>query len=119
MDHQSRYAIALEQAARTLGGEAKLARFLRVGIDDLRHWIKSQNIPLQVFLASLDVIADGPFAPRKRPIRVACIDDRKKFNPPATDLRAANEFASDQTEPPDNEPRHGKNQLGGTELLRR
>ena len=43
----------------------------------LAAWLAGEEIPpLEVFLGSLDVIADGPYAPVDRPIRVAAIRER-------------------------------------------
>lgn len=63
---------ALREAARALG-DARLATFLGVQPPQLRRWLGGAEIPLETFLACLDVIADGPFAPREAPVRVAVI----------------------------------------------
>ena len=63
---------ALREAAHAVG-DARLAAFLGVEPPLLRGWLGSAEIPLEVFLACLDVIADGPFAPREAPVRVAVI----------------------------------------------
>ena len=72
VEQQKRYSSVLYEAARTVGN-ARLAAFLRVEPLQLRRWLGGDDIPLEIFLASLDVIADGPFAPRGAPVRVAAI----------------------------------------------
>ena len=74
MDQRTRYSHTLLQAAATLGGQARLAAFLGVPPEKLAGWLAGQELaPLEVFLSSLDLIADGPYAPVERPIRVAVI----------------------------------------------
>jgi len=74
MDQRTRYAQALSQAEQTLGGRAQLAAFFRVPAEKIAAWLSGEEIPpLEVFLGSLDVIADGPYAGLGRPIRVAVI----------------------------------------------
>ena len=74
MDQRTRYAQALSQAEQTLGGRARLAAFLNVPAEKIAAWLSGEEIPpLEVFLDSLDVIADGPYAAVGRPIRVAVI----------------------------------------------
>jgi len=74
MDQRTRYAQALSQAEETLGGRAQLAAFFRVPAERIAAWLSGEEIPpLEVFLGSLDVIADGPYAGIGRPIRVAVI----------------------------------------------
>jgi hypothetical protein len=77
MDQRTRYAQALSQAEQTLGGRARLAAFLNVPADKIAAWLSGEEVPpLEVFLDSLDVIADGPYALMGRPIRVAVIRER-------------------------------------------
>jgi hypothetical protein len=77
MDQRTRYAQALSQAEHTLGGRARLAAFLNVPAEKIAAWLSGEEIPpLEVFLDSLDVIADGPYAGFGRPIRVAAIRER-------------------------------------------
>ena len=77
MDQRTRYSHTLWQAAATLGGQTRLARFLGVPDDKLTLWLSGEELaPLDVFLNSLDLIADGPYAPSDRPIRVAVIRER-------------------------------------------
>jgi hypothetical protein len=77
MDQRTRYAQALSQAERVLGGRARLAAFLKVPAEKIAAWLSGEEVPpLEVFLDSLDVIADGPYAPMGRPIRVAAIRER-------------------------------------------
>ena len=72
MEQQKLYSLVLREAARALG-DARLAASLTVSPSQLRRWLGGAEIPLAVFLASLDIIADGPFAPREAPVRVAAI----------------------------------------------
>jgi hypothetical protein len=77
MDQRTRYAQALSHAEETLGGRAQLAAFFRVPAAQIAAWLAGEEIPpLEVFLSSLDVIADGPYAPVERRIRVAAIRER-------------------------------------------
>jgi len=77
MDQRTRYAQALSQAEIALGGRARLAAFLHVPAEKIAAWLKGEEVPpLEVFLESLDVIADGPYAAAVRPIRVAAIRER-------------------------------------------
>jgi hypothetical protein len=74
----NRYIETLQQAAQTVGGDAKLAYFLMVPNHKLARWMSGQEpAPLEAFLAALDIIADGPFADakRRRPVRVAVLPD--------------------------------------------
>ena len=74
MDQRTRYAQALSEAELTLGGRAQLAEFFHVSREKIAAWLSGQEVPpLEVFLSSLDVIADGPYAPVVRRIRVAAI----------------------------------------------
>ena len=74
VDQRTRYAQALSQAEQTLGGRAQLAAFFHVPLEKIAAWLSGEEIPpLEVFLGSLDVIADGPYAGVGRPIRVAVI----------------------------------------------
>ena len=75
---QERYARALRQASDVLGGEARLARFLRVQSEQLQRWLDRQDaVPLSAFLTALGAIADGPYARDSRRVRVAAIRDEK------------------------------------------
>jgi hypothetical protein len=75
MDQRAVYAAALWEAELTLGGRAQLAAFFHVPKEKIAAWVSGEEVPpLEVFLSSLDVIADGPYAPvDRRPIRVAAI----------------------------------------------
>ncbi len=74
VDQRTVYADALWEAELTLGGRAQLAAFFHVPKEKVAAWVSGLEIPpLEVFLSSLDVIADGPYAPVERPIRVAAI----------------------------------------------
>ena len=78
MDQRTRYDTTLSRAEQTLGGRDRLARFLNVAPEKLDAWLKGDEMPpLEAFLGSLDVIADGPFAGEDRPIRVAAIRDKR------------------------------------------
>jgi hypothetical protein len=73
MDVRTRYTETLQCAAATIGGSARLARFLNVPRASLIRWLAGEEAPPdQVFLDALDVIADGPYADpdRRRRIRV-------------------------------------------------
>jgi hypothetical protein len=77
MDQRTRYTQVLSQAEATLGGRKRLATFLDVPVEKIAAWLSGEEIPpLEAFLGSLDVIADGPYAPMDRPIRVAAIKER-------------------------------------------
>lgn len=77
MDQRTRYATALSRAERILGSRARLARVFGVPLEKIESWLDGAEIPpLEVFLASLDVIADGPYAPAARRIRVAVLAPR-------------------------------------------
>lgn len=77
MDQRTRYANALSRAEKILGSRARTAAYLRVPEEKVEAWLAGAEIPpLDVFLRSLDVIADGPYARRRRPVRVAVIDQR-------------------------------------------
>jgi DNA-binding transcriptional regulator YiaG len=76
MDQRSRYADALRAAANTLGSTARLAAYLEVSPETVQAWLAGHEAPpLQAFLNALDVIADGPFAPQHRHVRVAVLPD--------------------------------------------
>ena len=77
MEQRVRYAQILSQAERILGGRARLADVLKVPIEKVDAWLAgAETPPLQIFLASLDLIADGPYVRFSRPIRVAAIRSR-------------------------------------------
>ena len=77
MEQRARYAQALRDAARTVGGCERLAAVLNMPAERVAAWLAGEEIPtLEAFLGSLDVIADGPYAPRparRRRVRVAAI----------------------------------------------
>jgi hypothetical protein len=69
-----RYATVLRTAADAVGGTARLARVLRVPPDELERWLEgAEEAPLEVFLASLDLVAAGPFVRESRGVRVAAL----------------------------------------------
>lgn len=71
----------LKAAAETLGGDAHLATFLGVPVQELRLWLTGERVPsLPAFLEALDLVSDGPYGPRKRRIRVAVIRDPDSAN---------------------------------------
>lgn len=73
MDQQRRYRNALRHAVRTLGGTKPLCYLLSVAPEAMERWLSGiEAPPLEAFLGSLDVIADGPYA-RQRLVRVAVI----------------------------------------------
>jgi hypothetical protein len=80
MDQRTRYTTALSRAERIIGGRARLATFFQVPLEKVDAWLRGAEIPpLEIFLASLDVIADGPYSRntrKPRNIRVAVIDQR-------------------------------------------
>ena len=70
MDVRTCYTETLACAAATIGGPARLARFLNVSKSRLMSWLAGEEAPPnEVFLDALDVIADGPYASleRRRP----------------------------------------------------
>ena len=77
VDQRTRYCSALARAEEILGGRARTAAFFGVSPEALDAWLDGEEPPpLEIFLRSLDVIADGPYAPRGRRIRVAIVDQR-------------------------------------------
>lgn len=77
MDRQHRYARVLHAAAVSLGGDDELAVHLGVAPDQLARWRSGVDpVPIEAFLAGLDVIALRRFA-RKRRVRVAALRERR------------------------------------------
>lgn len=77
MDQQERYLDVLLQAEEILGSRARMAAFLGVRREQIQAWLDGEeDAPLEAFLRSLDVIADGPYADGGRRVRVAVIDQR-------------------------------------------
>lgn len=77
MDQRTRYTTALSRAERILGSRARMAAYLRVPEGQIDAWLEGEESPpLDVFLRSLDVIADGPYVRPRRGVRVAVIDQR-------------------------------------------
>jgi hypothetical protein len=71
---RERYANVLRTAADAVGGVTRLARVLRTPQDEVERWVDgSEEAPLEVFLASLDLVAAGPFARETRDVRVAAL----------------------------------------------
>jgi hypothetical protein len=88
MDQRSIYRQALFYAAETLGGAGRLASFFNVPPEKLSAWLSGEQLPpLEIFLDSLDIISQGPYAPRRRPIRVAALregDETPQASAPTT-----------------------------------
>src|SRR5437763_295965 len=64
----------LRTAADAVGGVARLARVLRAPQEEVERWIDAtEEAPLEAFLASLDLVAAGPFVRETRGVRVAAI----------------------------------------------
>lgn len=79
VDVRTTYTETLACAAANMGGVDNLARFLRVSRARLASWLAGEEAPpSQVFLDALDVIADGPYAPERRKVRVAVLDDKNQ-----------------------------------------
>lgn len=77
MDQRSRYATAISRAEKILGSRARTASFFGVAPEKIQAWLDGKEAPpLDAFLRSLDVIADGPYSRQGRRIRVAVIDQR-------------------------------------------
>jgi hypothetical protein len=71
---RERYANVLRTAADAVGGVTRLARVLRTPQDEVERWVDgSEEAPLEVFLASLDLVAAGPFVRETRDVRVAAL----------------------------------------------
>ena len=71
------YADMLHRAAATLGGVSRLAVHLAAPPEAVRKWIAgTEEPPLAAFLEALDVVAQGPYAKGRPPIRVAAIRTR-------------------------------------------
>lgn len=49
---------ALKRAAEILGGEAQLRTFLGATEEDFSGWVKSHELPRNIFLRLVDVITD-------------------------------------------------------------
>ena len=59
------YVRTLQKAADLLGGRKKLARHLRVPIDELEKWMSGDEPPpIGVFLKVVDLVLDETGAPR-------------------------------------------------------
>ena len=77
MEQRARYAKVISRAEEIMGSRARLAALFQVPPEKIQVWLDGEELaPLEIFLRSLDVIADGPYAPVARPIRVAVIDQR-------------------------------------------
>ena len=78
MEQRDRYARALCEAERTRGGRERLAAVLNVPLEKIAAWLSGDEVaPLEAFLRSLDVIADGPYSQGgRRRIRVGVIRER-------------------------------------------
>jgi hypothetical protein len=61
---RERYANTLREAARSVGGSARLAALLRVPPPELRRWVDgAETAPLKVFLAALNIVAGSGTVP--------------------------------------------------------
>ncbi|HET7362550.1 MAG TPA: hypothetical protein VFJ70_03140 [Burkholderiales bacterium] len=79
-----RYANVLRTAVDAVGGAPRLARVLRVSPEGLERWLEAtEEAPLEVFLASLDLVAAGPFVPEARSARVAALPVEARAPQPA------------------------------------
>ena len=77
MDQRTRYANVVSRAAKILGSRSRLAACFGVPVEKVEAWLEGrESPPLEIFLASLDVIADGPYSPRGKRVRVAVLDPR-------------------------------------------
>jgi len=67
MDGAQKPAVrVLTLAAETLGSKERLAAHLGVAVADVTAWISGfAAAPCEVFLAALDIVANGPFAIRQ------------------------------------------------------
>jgi hypothetical protein len=64
MASSATYTRTLQHASDTLGGPQALARALAVDDSQLLRWIRGMDFPpFNVFLAALDIIANGPYGP--------------------------------------------------------
>jgi len=63
MQSRGRYTQTLRLAATTVGGEDRLAQYLRAQPERLARWLSGkEQTPLAVFLDALDIVAAGPYA---------------------------------------------------------
>jgi hypothetical protein len=67
MDNTQKPAVrVLALAAETLGSKERLATRSGMAVADVAGWISGLGVvPLEVFLAALDIVANGPFAIRE------------------------------------------------------
>jgi len=62
MARSSTYTRTLQHACETAGGHQALARLLGVDPADLSRWLRGVEFPpFKVFMAALDIIANGPY----------------------------------------------------------
>jgi hypothetical protein len=74
----ARYAQTLRRAALLVGGVKPLAARLSAPVEQVRNWLTGvDEAPLEAFLQSLDIVAEGPYARSKRPVRVAAIREKQ------------------------------------------
>lgn len=77
MDPCSPHDRALRAAIDLAGSEENLARRLGVRSEDVHAWLDGTAAPpLEAFLDTLDMVADGPYDRRRRRIRVAVLKAR-------------------------------------------
>ncbi len=84
---RERYANVLRTAADAVGGVPRLARVLRAPQDEVEHWLDgTEEAPLEVFLASLDLVAAGPFVREAGGVQVAALPVEAPLpSPPAVE----------------------------------
>ena len=71
MARSSTYTRTLQHASDTVGGHQALARALGVDPAELSRWIRGVDFPpFTVFLAALDIIANGPYGAPSAGMRV-------------------------------------------------
>ncbi len=67
MARDSVFVSTLKQACVILGGEKKLARYLRAPLVDLERWLSGdEEPPRQVFLRAVDVVLESSTPAKKR-----------------------------------------------------
>ena len=58
------YSRTLQKAVEILGGQKKLARYLRVPLADLEKWIAGRDIPpMAIFLKAVDLVLEETSSP--------------------------------------------------------
>lgn len=93
------YTRTLERAARHLGGQRPLARYLEVPLPDLYTWMRpgAESPPIAVFLKAVDLVLNDLNtldAERAQKLRVAAIRDDQRRKEVKRKLRSLVPFAS-------------------------